>query len=326
MIEKTKNTYINYLRKLKRGYNKSLGKAPHKPILMLSIIELIKKGLITSNRIYITTELVLAFKNNWDKLVETNHFPKFYLPFFHLRSEPFWVLVSKNGKSLQLTSSKSIKSFKSLNETVAFAEIDKELFTILMDNNNSSLFIEILLDEYFKNSKANFFNQTYDSKENKIENQILKEKREDYQNLIIDLKSKLNDDEYEEEIFIRSGLFKRTIPKIYNYSCCISEMKIETSINIQMVDACHIIPFSVSNDDTIPNGLSLSPNLHRAFDRGLITINNDYIVRVSPIIIENDTTYSISQFEGKQIILPENYNWYPSPKSLEWHNKEVYKI
>lgn len=44
MIEKTNNTYINYLRKLKRGYNKSLGKAPHKPILLLSIIELIKKG------------------------------------------------------------------------------------------------------------------------------------------------------------------------------------------------------------------------------------------------------------------------------------------
>ncbi|MEL0649918.1 HNH endonuclease [Algibacter sp. TI.3.09] len=55
-----------------------------------------------------------------------------------------------------------------------------------------------------------------------------------------------------------------------------SEMKIETSVNIQMVDGCHIIPFSVSNDDTIPNGLSLSPNLHRAFDRGIITINEDY--------------------------------------------------
>ncbi|WP_201288840.1 HNH endonuclease signature motif containing protein [Polaribacter septentrionalilitoris] len=40
-----------------------------------------------------------------------------------------------------------------------------------------------------------------------------------------------------------------------------------------MIDACHIVPFSISNDDTIPIGISLSPNLYRAFDRGLITIN-----------------------------------------------------
>ncbi len=94
-------------------------------------------------------------------------------------------------------------------------------------------------------------------------------------------RSKLNDDEFEEEIFVRSGLFKKTTPKIYNYSCCISGMKVETTINAQMVDACHIVPFSISKDDTIPNGISLSPNLHKAFDRGLITINKEYIVRVS---------------------------------------------
>ena len=103
-------------------------------------------------------------------------------------------------------------------------------------------------------------------------------------------------------------------------------MKIVTNMNIQMVDACHIVPFSISQDDTIPNGLSLSPNLHRAFDRGLITINKNFIVRVSPVISENDTNFSISQFNGKQILLPEKFKWYPSPYSLNWHNKEVYKI
>jgi putative restriction endonuclease len=48
-----------------------------------------------------------------------------------------------------------------------------------------------------------------------------------------------------------------------------------------MVDACHIIPFSISHDDTIRNGICLSPNLHRAFDRGLFTLTNDLEVKVS---------------------------------------------
>lgn len=33
-------------------------------------------------------------------------------------------------------------------------------------------------------------------------------------------------------------------------------------MNAQLVDACHIVPFAISKDDTINNGISLSPNLH----------------------------------------------------------------
>ena len=88
-------------------------------------------------------------------------------------------------------------------------------------------------------------------------------------------------------------------------------MKVETTVNAQMVD-------------TIPNGISLSPNLHRAFDRGLLTINKDYVVRISPTVIENNSVYSITQFEGKSIKLPEKIKWYPSPHSLAWHNKEIF--
>ncbi len=58
MNESTLNIYANYFKRLNRGYNKDLGRAPHKPILLISLIELIQKGSITSNRIYITSEFV----------------------------------------------------------------------------------------------------------------------------------------------------------------------------------------------------------------------------------------------------------------------------
>ncbi|OIQ27227.1 MAG: HNH endonuclease [Bacteroidetes bacterium MedPE-SWsnd-G2] len=325
MDTKTIDKYLNLFSKLNRGYTKGLGKAPHKPILLISIIELIRKKEISSNRIFITTNLVLTFKNNWDKLVVTNHSQNFALPFFHMRSEPFWNLVTKFGMELNLTNSRSIKSFKNLNENISFAEIDKDLFFILSNQKLSNSLLSLLLNKYFPASHSNYFLNYDNSIEREIENQILNENPTEYRNNLNELKSKLDNNSFEEELFIRGGLFKKTIPKIYNYSCCISGWRIESTTNSQMVDACHIIPFSISKDDTIPNGISLSPNLHRAFDRGLITINKDYIVRVSPTIT-NPSNNDLHCFEGKQILLPSNAKWYPSVDSLFWHNKEIYKL
>ena len=55
-------------------------------------------------------------------------------------------------------------------------------------------------------------------------------------------------------------------------------------------------------------------------------MNKDYIVRISPTVIDNNSVYSISQFNGKQISLPKKVKWYPSPEALLWHTKEVYQI
>lgn len=323
-MQETLSKYVTAFKSLNRGYNKNLGRAPHKPILLLAIIQQIEKGNINSNKIFITPELLLSFNNYWNLLVDTKHIANFALPFFHMRSEPFWNLVTEPSMKLKITKSKSIKSFKSLKETIAFAEIDKTLFLLLSKPLNQVFFVECLLKKYFSITKSNFSFNKISVEEEKIEYQILNEEKLEYQNNLIELRAILDDDKFEEELFIRGGLFKKTIPKIYNYSCCISEMKIESSTNAQMIDACHIMPFSISNDDTIPNGISLSPNLHRAFDRGLITINKDYIVSISPSVKENNSVFSLSQFNGKKIILPEKTSWFPSVESLLWHKKEIF--
>ena len=325
-MEKILIKYIDLLKKLRRAHNKSIGKAPHKPILLVSIAQLIRNNSITSNKIFITPELVLAFKTNWKNFVETQHTPNFSLPFFHLKSEPFWNLVSKPGMQLATTKSKSIKSFKNLNNTLAFAEIDKNLFQLLKDNETSLILEQFLLLHYFDVASSSYLISQTSQLQLDIEHDILNEDKETYIAKIKELQATLDEDNFQEEIYVRGGVFKKTIPKIYNHQCCISDMKIESSSNAQMIDACHIIPFSISQDDTIPNGISLSPNLHRAYDRGLITINRDYIVRISPTVIDNNSVYSISQFDGKQINLPNNPKSYPSHESLIWHTKEVFQL
>jgi putative restriction endonuclease len=319
--------YINQLSKLNRAYNKGFGFAPHKPILLLTIFELIKKEEISTPRIFITPELLIAFKDNWKKLVITGHKENFSLPFFHLRSEPFWHLKSKSQFQDFITSSKSIKSFKSLIENISYAEIDNSLFQLLQNQTENTFFTSLILDIYFPETKV-LYNDLTPSLFSEIENKILNESPEEYAQEIKELQIKLDQVDFEEELFVRGGVFKKKIPEIYKYTCCISELKIETTgdRSIQMIDACHIVPFSISKDDTIQNGISLCPNLHRAFDRGLITINKDFIVRVSPILKENDSIFSIRQFDGKSIQLPQSEKWHPSIEGLKWHNKEIFVI
>ncbi|MCY2685757.1 HNH endonuclease [Salinimicrobium sp. TH3] len=326
MTEELIIKYSSQFKKLRRGPVKDKGLAPHKPILLLSVIQLIAKGIISRNRIFITHELILAFKQNWKILVETDHNPNFSLPFFHLKNEPFWYLVTKPGRELILTSSKSIKSFKNLKETIAFAEIDRELFLLLQEVPNQLWFEQLLLERYFPNYKSAYLRPDRNYEEENIENEILNEPKEAYQTHIQRLRETLEEDEYEEELFVRGGLFKKTIPKIYSHTCCITGMKIQSSHNLQMIDACHIYPFSLSGDDTVTNGIALSPTMHRAFDRGLLTINSNFLVRVSPSIQEEKSRFTLSQFEGKQIILPEKEKYYPSQESLSWHNKEVFLL
>lgn len=315
--------YTHLFMKLRRDYK--FGGAPHKPVLLLAIINLVRNGEITNNRISITFELVLEFKEIWSKIVETPHTANFALPFYHLKSEPFWKLITKAGMEIPITSSNSIRSLSALQETLAFAEIDSDLFLLLKDNESSLILQQIMLEKYFPNTKNNFYHAE-NSIVSQVKTQILEEDQYQYSERISQLRNQLSVEEFQEEIYVRGGVFKREIPKIYDFQCAISGMRIESLRNIQMIDACHVVPFAISKDDTISNGIALSPNLHRAFDRGLITLNDDYRVVITSKIIESKSNFSLAQFSGKSITLPQNKIHYPGQKNLLWHRKEVFLL
>jgi putative restriction endonuclease len=87
-----------------------------------------------------------------------------------------------------------------------------------------------------------------------------------------------------------------------------------------MVDACHIVPFSEGYDDTLTNGIALCPNLHRAFDRGLISISDNYTILLNKNFVENEkSAFNLSQFAGKRIFLPYSEKLYPDLENLYIH-------
>lgn len=294
------------------------GGAPHKPILLLAVINCIRNRHILTNKIFISPELIISFRELWGKLVTTDHSPKFYLPFFHLRTEPFWRLVYKADADIILTKSHSINSITFLMNIVDYAEIDEQFFQLLLKKEFLDYFESELLLFYFnQNTKIT----TTDTFIIDIGNEILNEDKLCYQTRIKQLERNKKIEELREDIIIRGSIFRREIPRAYDYRCAISGMSVSNSFNYQMVDACHIIPFAISKDDTIGNGISLCPNLHRAFDRGLLTINQNYIVQISARVSEDESPYSLLQFAGKKIQLPLNQQYFPLVQNFDWHKK-----
>jgi len=67
--------------------DKTRGAAPHKPILLLTVLDLFEKGLITRNEIYLSPELTANFLKFWHCFVDSDHHSNIALPFFHLTGD-----------------------------------------------------------------------------------------------------------------------------------------------------------------------------------------------------------------------------------------------
>ena len=131
--------YLHKFTRLRQGGTK-FGPAPHKPVLVLSIIELFDKGAARENILPITPEFVAIFKENFALLVTTGHNPDFFLPFYHLTSEGFWFVKTLPGKELNAF----VKSFTILNGLVEYAFLKEDLFTLLQNPENRNILEAVL--------------------------------------------------------------------------------------------------------------------------------------------------------------------------------------
>jgi len=107
---------------------------------------------------------------------------------------------------------------------------------------------------------------------------------------------------------LNQNVFRKMILKIYNQSCCI------TGLNIPEVNrASHIIPWAADASKRLDprNGLCLSATYDAAFDRNLISLDDDYRMIVSNDIKEHYSNESVTEYflskEGMEIMLPAKY-------------------
>ncbi|MFA6245526.1 MAG: HNH endonuclease [Mucilaginibacter sp.] len=296
------------------------GKAPHKPVLLLTLLELMESGYASENRFYPDTELVGVFQENWRLLVDSANHPDFTQPFYYLQSEKidgqgYWALIAMPGCQVNA----HIKSINKLISVVNYGRFSDELFLFLSDAAKRAQVRRLLIETYFPSKAGEFV--THKRKGEGYFHDL-----EAYILNAPEARKKIIKIETEEEVYVRSGLFKRLVPQVYAQTCAISGMQLGSTFGHTFVDACHIVPFSVSHDDRVTNGLALCPNIHRAFDRGLIAIGDDYSVLLSSHIREkSEHAYSLTRFEGERMLLPEHKSAWPDVELLRWHRREVFR-
>jgi len=132
------------------------GIAPHKPILLLSVIELIKTDAITKNQIYLTDELIEIFRLAWSYLGSELHHPDISRPFFHLRGDKFWHLVPNRGFRKVITAKIKLKTFYEVMQAVKYAYLDDALFELLQDPVARTSLTTILVHRWFEHKISNF--------------------------------------------------------------------------------------------------------------------------------------------------------------------------
>lgn len=120
--------------------------------------------------------------------------------------------------------------------------------------------------------------------------------------------------------------FRNSVLMAYDNRCCV------TGLNCSdLLIASHIKPWSVSDartERTNPsNGLCLNALHDKAFDRGLITLDQHYRIVISTQLknanMDDDTKDWFEKYNGKEIILPDKF--LPGKEFIEYHNDIIFQ-
>lgn len=141
--------------------------APHKAILLLSVIDLVEKGTINSPIIPLSDELVKVFQANRKYYLGALRLynPDIGKPFFHLQHESFWrlrdrveshsTMAAETISTLQNAEKKELPrgsySMKALRQAFCWAEIDPNLYHLLQNQEARGRLRVVLISTYLQN-------------------------------------------------------------------------------------------------------------------------------------------------------------------------------
>jgi predicted restriction endonuclease len=141
MKPETLRKYIGIFRDLHRNQNPKWGMAPHKPVLLLAVIDEIERGDIRDNFIELTPELVAAFRAYWRVLVPPDTWlEKIVNPFRFMVQDGFWELV-KNGVPVSTQSLGYNPTIRQLTTEVDGAQLSDDRKQPMTDNDSKKGFV-----------------------------------------------------------------------------------------------------------------------------------------------------------------------------------------
>jgi len=271
--------------------------APHKPLLLLVILEMVEKGEITSRELFLSPDLAFRFSVFWSVVARRRKQPpEVRLPFHHLESSGIWQPLTADGKP------------SPDKKMTAMIRLDEQFFECLADFNFRDRAQRILIETepYFQQEERVAL---YSMLRIRPAVPEIRENRELYKASV----QAGRDARFRIEVVVIA----------YKHTCALTGYRMTTLAMESIVDAAHIHQFHNSRNNDPRNGMALSKNAHWQFDRGLWSVNDDYRVLVNreKFREEGMAGQRLTDLEGRRISLPDDPRYWPEQDSLEWHRR-----
>lgn len=123
----------------------------------------------------------------------------------------------------------------------------------------------------------------------------------------------------------RDMAFSRNIRTIYDFTCAMTGLRIRNGGGRPEVEAAHIRPVGHDHHgpDSVRNGIALSRSIHWMFDRGLLSLTDDYEILMVKQLIP-DPIKRLLNPDGR-ILRPTDRRLCPHPQFLQYHRERIFK-
>jgi putative restriction endonuclease len=121
----------------------------------------------------------------------------------------------------------------------------------------------------------------------------------------------------------RERQFKIKVREAYDSRCAVTGLRLLNGGGRPEVEAAHIIAVQDNGPDSVRNGLALSGTVHWLFDRGLISVDQEYRL----LAVNNSIPDALRPLvtPGKPILLPNEQHLWPHQSFLEHHRANRFK-
>ncbi|MFN3194224.1 MAG: HNH endonuclease [Aureliella sp.] len=277
--------------------NKARNNAPHKPLLLLTVLDLAEAGQLPSESVSLTPEIAFRFET-FAQIVAYRRTQRIdiRMPFHHLKSDGFWQAYAED---------RSPSKHRSVTQYVV---PDPGFVEACSDASFREAARRLIIAKHFEPAERNAFYHMVGL-------------------AIPDDDQIARDANFEipegAERAGRNGRFRIDVAAAYAFTCGLTGYRITTLDGGSIVDAAHIHQFADSRNNDPRNGLALSKNAHWLFDRGLWSIDDDFRVLVAAHDFAEscpDQT-SLAEYHGERLRLPINEQLWPDRRHCRWHRK-----
>ncbi|HYH63470.1 MAG TPA: HNH endonuclease [Urbifossiella sp.] len=274
--------------------------APHKPLLLLAVLDLLDAGRLTLPTIPLSAELTYQFLTYWRIVAHRRKAaPDIRMPFHHLSGDRIWEPLDAN---LQPSLDRKLTRFARLPDMIACLFGNKGFCQMAR---------RVLVASYFLPSELIALAATLGIPESEL----------------VTTGAAIATTEREAAIQRgRDVKFRLVVVAAYRYTCALSRHRLTTITRGSMVDAAHIHQFADSRNNDPRNGLALSKNSHWMFDQGLWSIaeNLTVLVASSQFTEEYAGGTPLTSYAGQRLMLPDDEQLWPDPTYLAWHRGKKY--